>query len=32
VDADEVQVELPLPAKPNRVEFNAEHGVLAKVR
>ena len=32
VDADEVRVELPLPAKPNRVEFNAEHGVLAKVR
>ena len=32
VDADEVRVELPLPAEPNRVEFNAEHGVLAKVR
>ena len=32
IDADEVQVEVPLPARPNRVEFNAEHGVLAKVR
>ena len=32
VDAEEAQVEVPLPARPNRVEFNAEHGVLAKVR
>ena len=32
VDADEVQVELPLPARPSRVEFNWQHAVLAKVR
>ncbi|MDA1095158.1 MAG: M1 family aminopeptidase [Acidobacteria bacterium] len=32
VDAEEVQVEFPLPERPTRVEFNAEHGVLAKVR
>ena len=32
VDADEVQVELPLPARPTRVEFNWQHAVLAKVR
>ena len=32
VDADEVQVELPLPARPRRVEFNWQHAVLAKVR
>jgi hypothetical protein len=32
VDAEEVQVELPLPARPTRVEFNYRHAVLAKVR
>ncbi len=32
VDAAEVDVELALPAKPTRVEFNAGHAVLAKVR
>lgn len=32
VDAADVLVELPLPAKPTRVEFNADGGVLAKVR
>jgi len=32
VDAAEVLVELSLPAKPTRVEFNADGGVLAKVR
>ena len=32
VDAPEVAVELPLPARPARIEFNAQHAVLAKVR
>ncbi len=32
VDAAEVMVELPLPARPTRVEFNYQHAVLAKVR
>jgi hypothetical protein len=32
VDAADVLVALPLPAKPTRVEFNADGGVLAKVR
>ncbi len=32
VDAEEVTVELPLPARPERVEFNYQHAVLAKVR
>ncbi len=32
VDAEEVQVEFPLPERPTRVEFNADNGVLAKVR
>ena len=32
VDAEEVTVELPLPARPTRVEFNHQHAVLAKVR
>ena len=32
VDADEVLVELALPARPTRVEFNYEHAVLAKLR
>ena len=32
VDAAEVMVELPLPARPTRVEFNHQHAVLAKVR
>ena len=32
VDAEEVMVELPLPARPTRVEFNYQHAVLAKVR
>jgi len=32
VDAEEVVVELPLPARPARVEFNYQHAVLAKVR
>ena len=32
VDAPEVSVELPLPARPERIEFNAGHAVLARVR
>ncbi len=32
VDAPEVSVELPLPARPDDVEFNAAHAVLARVR
>ena len=32
VDAPEVAVELPLPARPAEVEFNAGHAVLARVR
>ena len=32
VDAPEVPVELPLPARPADVEFNAGHAVLARVR
>ena len=32
VDADEVLVELALPARPTRVEFNYQHAVLAKIR
>ena len=32
VDADEVMVELPLPARPTRVDFNYQHAVLAKIR
>ena len=32
VDAAEVMVELPLPARPTRVDFNHQHAVLAKVR
>ena len=32
VDAPEVSVELPLPARPDDVEFNAGHAVLARVR
>ena len=32
VDAPEVSVELPLPARPAGIEFNAGHAVLARVR
>ena len=32
VDRDEVRVDLPLPARPRRVEFNHHHAVLAKIR
>jgi len=32
VDAEEVPVSLPLPARPERVEFNHDHAVLAKIR
>ena len=32
IDAAEVMVELPLPARPTRVEFNYQHAVLANVR
>ena len=32
VDAPEVSVELPLPARPEDIEFNAGHAVLARVR
>ncbi len=32
VDAPEVSVELPLPAHPDDIEFNAGHAVLARVR
>ena len=31
VDAPEVSVELPLPARPADIEFNAGHAVLARV-
>ena len=31
VDAQEVSVDLPLPARPRRVEFNDRHAVLAKI-
>ena len=32
IDANEVHVEIPLPARPQRIEFNAGHAVLAKIR
>ena len=32
IDQPEVTVEIPLPAEPDRVEFNWRHGVLAHVR
>ena len=32
VDAESVNVEIPLPAEPTAVEFNYHHGVLAHVR
>ena len=32
VDTDEVMVELALPARPTRVEFNYQQAVLAKIR
>lgn len=32
VDAPEVSVELPIPARPADIEFNAGHAVLARVR
>ena len=32
VDAEEVMVELPLPARPTRIEFNYQYAVLARVR
>jgi aminopeptidase N len=32
VDADTVEVEIPLPAEPSKIEFNYLHGVLATVR
>ena len=32
VDADEVRVELPLPARPRDIKFNYRHAVLAKIR
>ena len=32
VDAEEVVVELPLPARPTRIEFNYQYAVLARVR
>lgn len=32
VDAETVNVEIPLPAEPTAVEFNYHHGVLANVR
>ena len=32
IDAEEVTVEIPLPAQPTRVEFNHGRAVLAKVR
>ena len=32
VDMEEVMVELPLPARPTRVEFNYQQAVLAKIR
>ena len=32
IDRPEVDVEIPLPAEPTRIEFNYLHGVLARVR
>jgi len=32
VDRPEVEVEIPIPAEPTRIEFNYLHGVLARVR
>ena len=32
VDAPEVDVELPIPARPDEIDFNYHHGVLAHVR
>ena len=32
MDKNEVLVELPLPARPTNIEFNAQHAVLAKIR
>ena len=32
VDAETVDVEIPLPAEPTAIEFNYHHGVLAHVR
>ena len=32
VDADTVEVEIPLPAEPSEIEFNYHHAVLADVR
>ena len=32
VDRPEVEVEIPIPAEPTRIEFNHLHGVLARVR
>ena len=32
VDADQVDVEIPLPAEPSNIEFNYQHAVLAHVR
>ena len=32
VDREEVAVEIPVPAEPERIEFNYRHGVLARVR
>ena len=32
VDREEVAVEIPVPAEPERIEFNYQHGVLARVR
>ena len=32
VDADEVMVEVALPTRPTRVDFNHQHAVLAKIR
>ena len=32
VDADSIDVEIPLPAEPSEIEFNYHHGVLADVR
>ena len=32
VDADSVDVEIPVPANPTDIEFNYQHAVLAHVR
>ena len=32
IDADTVEVEIPLPAEPADIEFNYHYGVLANVR